>query len=614
MLTLENQVFAAQSTGSAGGSGLTVSVIPGQVTMSKRESNGHVYPLTLSSITPLAPLPLLVDPAILMRIVQLPQQTVKNHWLSTHTVDFVRLISLLSLYLSKSAVCTLNTCGCMNCGNSFEYLWKTNEQPPVRYPASTYMDLLLQDVETKINDEDKFPTQGRDYPEDFEQVIQYIYQRLFRVFTHAYTAHYGAIKQLRLDISFNTVFIHFMCFSAEFNLIPVSALVPAKDLLRTICGPIALRMAQNQSPTSPEDKSMVESVLADIEMKLRGISERIGGAPDAEPNQQLLVRQRKLQARAQELKLPGELVSYFANDLNQSDLFSCAAVESISSENLHAEIAVACNSIKRFYKTFVNNSDLYIDQHRQYRRKKTTLNDFKLFTLIGRGAYGEVKLCQYKRDPKGQVYVIKMVNKEKLIRKGHVEFVCEERNAMVELSRRSEGLVKLHETFQDANNLYFVEDFCQAGDMMWWLIKKDKFSESVARFYTAELILALRDLHRQGFAHRDLKPDNILVVADGHIKLADFGFTKRIPNPNPNSSAIGDRPAVLERAPIANPSNANQVSTAASRLAEESRRVCFFSTVGSPGYIAPEVLLQTGHDESVDWWAVGIILPGYAVD
>lgn len=91
---------------------------------------------------------------------------------------------------------------------------------------------------------------------------------------------------------------------------------------------------------------------------------------------------------------------------------------------------------------------------------------------------------------------------------------------------KSEMIVELKQSFQDANYLYLVMEFLQGGDLMTLLMRKDVLSEDESRFYIAETILAIESVHKHNYIHRDLKPDNILLDRDGHIKLTDFGLCK----------------------------------------------------------------------------------------
>ena len=121
----------------------------------------------------------------------------------------------------------------------------------------------------------------------------------------------------------------------------------------------------------------------------------------------------------------------------------------------------------------------------------------------------------------GAVYAMKKLDKEAMVERGHVQHVRAEVDVMSE-AVTSEWVVQLHCSFSDARHLYLVMEYVPGGDLMALLMKKDILSEDDTRFYMAETALALSDLHRLGFMHRDVKPDNLLLDADGHIKLTDF--------------------------------------------------------------------------------------------
>jgi serine/threonine-protein kinase LATS1/2 len=139
---------------------------------------------------------------------------------------------------------------------------------------------------------------------------------------------------------------------------------------------------------------------------------------------------------------------------------------------------------------------------------------------IGVGAFGEVTLVR-KIDTK-HLYAMKTLRKADVLKRNQVAHVKAERDILAEAD--NEWVVKLYYSFQDSDILYFVMDYIPGGDLMSLLIKLGIFEEHLARFYIAELTCAVESVHKMGFIHRDIKPDNILIDKEGHIKLTDFGL------------------------------------------------------------------------------------------
>lgn len=154
------------------------------------------------------------------------------------------------------------------------------------------------------------------------------------------------------------------------------------------------------------------------------------------------------------------------------------------------------------------------------KRAKMSRHMFKTLKILGIGAFGEVALVTKTDVP--QLYAMKTLRKSDVLRRNQVAHVKAERDILAEAD--NEWVVKLYYTFQDRDNLYFVMDYIQGGDMMGLLIKFGIFDENLSRFYIAELVLAIESVHKMGFIHRDIKPDNILIDKEGHIKLTDFGL------------------------------------------------------------------------------------------
>ncbi|BAT16775.1 Os12g0290100 [Oryza sativa Japonica Group] len=156
------------------------------------------------------------------------------------------------------------------------------------------------------------------------------------------------------------------------------------------------------------------------------------------------------------------------------------------------------------------------------RRHKMGVDDFELLTIIGRGAFGEVRLCREKAT--SNVYAMKKLKKSEMLRRGQVEHVRAERNLLAEVD--SAYIVKLYCSFQDEEFLYLVMEYLPGGDMMTLLMRKDTLTDDESRFYVAETILAIESIHKHNYIHRDIKPDNLLLDRTGHLKLSDFGLCK----------------------------------------------------------------------------------------
>lgn len=145
---------------------------------------------------------------------------------------------------------------------------------------------------------------------------------------------------------------------------------------------------------------------------------------------------------------------------------------------------------------------------------------FKKIKTLGIGAFGEVALV--RKSDTNALYAIKTLRKADVLQRNQVGHVKAERDILAEAN--NDWVVKLYYSFQDSDNLYYVMDYIPGGDLMSLLIRKEIFSEELARFYIAELTLAIESVHKMGFIHRDIKPDNILIDRNGHIKLTDFGL------------------------------------------------------------------------------------------
>ncbi|KAK4877406.1 hypothetical protein RN001_009912 [Aquatica leii] len=235
------------------------------------------------------------------------------------------------------------------------------------------------------------------------------------------------------------------------------------------------------------------------------------------------------------------------------------------------------------------------------KRSRLGVEDFDPLKVIGRGAFGEVRLVQ-KKDT-GHVYAMKILRKADMLEKEQVAHVRAERDILVEADHQ--WVVKMYYSFQDPINLYLIMEFLPGGDMMTLLMKKDTLSEECTQFYIVETALAIDSIHKLGFIHRDIKPDNLLLDAKGHLKLSDFGlctglkkshrtdFYRDLSQAKPSDFIITSSPMDSKRR---------------AESWKKNRRALAYSTVGTPDYIAPEVFLQTGYGPACDWWSLGVIM------
>lgn len=254
-------------------------------------------------------------------------------------------------------------------------------------------------------------------------------------------------------------------------------------------------------------------------------------------------------------------------------------------------------------------------QFLRLRRTKLSLEDFITVKVIGKGAFGEVRLVQ-KKDT-GKIYAMKTLLKAEMYKKDQLAHVKAERDVLA--GSDSPWVVSLYYSFQDAVNLYLIMEFLPGGDLMTMLIRWQIFTEDITRFYMAECVLAIETIHKLGFIHRDVKPDNILIDIRGHIKLSDFGlstgfhkthdlnyYKKLLEKENAYLQLAlknGQRNLVTVDAIHLTMTNRQQMQTW-----RKSRRLMAYSTVGTPDYIAPEIFIHQGYGQECDWWSLGAIM------
>lgn len=349
-------------------------------------------------------------------------------------------------------------------------------------------------------------------------------------------------------------------------------------------------------------------------------------------------------------------------------------------------------------KVLRQNLDVEEAQISKESRKKITTSDFESLAVIGRGAFGEVRLVRRKSghnngnsnnrnlhprsnisNSDNRIFALKSMKKKMMVLKNQVGHVKAERDVLATADDNNRWLTLLHYSFQDETHLYMVMEFMPGGDLMSLLMREDRFTENHTKFIMAEVAHAISSVHALGYIHRDIKPDNILLDAQGHLKLTDLGLCKKVGDVSPedhpevvletmrrkrnviaetstnmddvnmnaevtNGDQImgicryGDNVCMavsmemLEVKEVDKNNNNNNLSNLDSTYCVQStleskpiftkktidknkiKREMAYSTVGTPDYIAPEVLAaQNGasgysYTCAVDWWSLGVIM------
>jgi serine/threonine protein kinase len=241
------------------------------------------------------------------------------------------------------------------------------------------------------------------------------------------------------------------------------------------------------------------------------------------------------------------------------------------------------------------------------RRARLRQNDFQILTQVGQGGYGQVYLAQ-KKDTR-EVCALKVMSKKLLFKLDEIRHILTERDILT--AAKSEWLVKLLYAFQDDSQIYLAMEYVPGGDFRTLLNNTGVLHNRHARFYIAEMLSCVDALHSLGYIHRDLKPENFLIDSTGHVKLTDFGLAAGMLSPGKiESMRIKLEEVGNTSVPFGRPME--QRSAAERREGYRSLRVREVnyakSVVGSPDYMAPEVLKGQEYDFTVDYWSLGCML------
>ncbi|KAL4154204.1 hypothetical protein QTP88_002036 [Uroleucon formosanum] len=194
-----------------------------------------------------------------------------------------------------------------------------------------------------------------------------------------------------------------------------------------------------------------------------------------------------------------------------------------------------------------------------------SIDNFQPMKIIGHGTYSTVLMVEHKINQR--IYAMKVLEKEYGAKTEDIDWLLREKNVFITVAD-CPFFVALHCCFQTASQLFFVMEFVRGGDLLYFMKRKRMLSEDHARFYAAEISLALNFLHTKGIIYRDLKLENVLLDHEGHIKLADYGLCKELKRPG-----------------------------------QKCNTLC-----GTPHYMAPEIINREPYRFGVDWWALGVIL------
>ncbi|CAL1280731.1 unnamed protein product [Larinioides sclopetarius] len=269
----------------------------------------------------------------------------------------------------------------------------------------------------------------------------------------------------------------------------------------------------------------------------------------------------------------------YIRTLNSGDFFGEKALQSedVRTANIVADDpeGVTCLVIDReSFNQLISHIDEIktkrYDEDASYRKRTNEefsdirLCDLRIITTLGVGGFGRVELVQLNNDPT-RSFALKVMKKAQIVETRQQQHILSEKIIMEESN--CDFIVKLYRTFKDRKYLYMLMEACLGGELWTLLRDRGSFDDSTTRFYGACVVEAFDYLHSRNIIYRDLKPENMLLDSQGYVKLVDFGFAKKLPN---------------------------------------GRKTWTFC--GTPEYVAPEVILNKGHDTSADFWSLGVLI------
>eukprot|EP00924_Labyrinthula_sp_SR-Ha-C_P003562 maker-scaffold_53-snap-gene-1.1-mRNA-1 protein AED:0.07 eAED:0.07 QI:0/1/0.5/1/1/1/2/172/868 len=295
------------------------------------------------------------------------------------------------------------------------------------------------------------------------------------------------------------------------------------------------------------------------EMSLLSNDPRTATVVSATPNTQCFVLGRET---FEEVFGPLKSISHKAKSRGQSLRKSVASAKSDTSDKDTIARKLRLNSERKssYYseiKTNMQRNEVVRNRHR------IALEDLKMVTVLGTGTFGRVKLVLH--EPTNQTYALKILQKQQIVQYRQQENVMNEKLVMQQSSHPF--ILKLYQTYKDKNCLYMLIELVQGGELFTLLHNQRarNLSNAQSRFYAGCVVDAILYLHNLSIVYRDLKPENLMIDAEGYIKVVDFGFAKRV-------------------------------------------RQKTYTLCGTPEYLAPELVLQKGHNRAVDYWAIGVLI------